>query len=80
ALTKGEHGGVFAYGDVLQFTREHQGETLFCAFNLSDTPSLHGMPPGNWLTIGYELGGATPSPDFKLHLGPWQVCLAIKQD
>lgn len=80
ALTKGEHGGVFAYGDVLQFTREHQGETLFCAFNLSDTPSLHGMPPGNWLTIGYDLGGATPSPDFKLHLGPWQVCLAIKQD
>lgn len=80
SLIKGEHGGVFAYGDVLQFTRQHGDETLFCAFNLSDTPSLHGMPPGDWVTIGHELGGATPSPDFKLHLGPWQVCLALKQD
>lgn len=80
ALVKGEHDGVFAYGDVLQFIRRHEEETIFCAFNLSDTPSLHGMPAGDWLTIGYELGGATPSPDYKLHLGPWQVCLALRQD
>ncbi|MBW4710682.1 alpha-glucosidase family protein [Roseobacter sp. YSTF-M11] len=80
ALVKGDHGGVFAHGDVLEFTREYQGQTLFCAFNLSDTPSLHGMPAGDWVTIGHELGGATPSPDYKLHLGPWQACLALKQE
>jgi alpha-glucosidase len=80
ALVKGSHAGVFADGDVLHFTRCHEGETLFCAFNLSDTPSAHEMPEGNWLPIGHELGGATPSSDEKLHLGPWQVCLALKQD
>ncbi|MGC3936879.1 alpha-amylase family glycosyl hydrolase [Roseobacter sp. EG26] len=78
ALIKGDHGGVTADGDVLHFTRSHEGQTLYCAFNLSDTPSLHDMPSGNWMTIGHELGGATPSPDFKLHLGPWQACLALK--
>ena len=80
ALVKGAQIGLEAQADVLHFTREHDGETLFCAFNLSDTPSQHDMPAGDWRTIAQELGGATPSADFKLHLGPWQVCIAVKQD
>ncbi|TMM54158.1 alpha-amylase family glycosyl hydrolase [Sulfitobacter sabulilitoris] len=79
ALRKGDHDGVFAYGDVLHFTRTHQGETLFCAFNLSDTPSVHGLPAGRWDTIGQDIGCANPSPDGRLHLGPWQACIAIKR-
>ncbi|WP_282062236.1 alpha-amylase family glycosyl hydrolase [Roseobacter litoralis] len=80
ALTKGSHGGVHANGDVLHFTREHDGQTLYCAFNMSDTPSLHQMPKGTWQVIGQELGSASASPQGQLHFGPWQVCLAKKQD
>ncbi len=80
ALAKGTDAGVFAYADVLHFTRTHGDQSIYCAFNLSDTPSLHGMPAGDWIPIGAELGGAVPSPDFKLHLGPWQPCLALKRD
>lgn len=80
ALTKGAHGGVCADGQVLHFTRRHQGQTLYCAFNLSGTPLSHDMPTGDWVSIGQELGGATPSIDHTLHLEPWQACLAVKQD
>ena len=76
ALRHGTHDGVFAYGDVLHFTRVADGETLFCAFNMSDTPSMHALPPGEWETIAQELGGGSPGPENRLHLGPWQVCIA----
>ncbi|MFQ6548189.1 alpha-glucosidase family protein [Aestuariibius sp. 2305UL40-4] len=79
ALLHGRHEGIFAYGDILAFTRTYEDQTIFCAFNLSDTPSVHGMPAGDWMTIGSELGGAAPTPDYRLHLGPWQPCLALKR-
>ena len=79
ALVKGSHDGVKAAGDVLYFTRSHKDQTLFCAFNLSDTPSAFALPEGNWQTIGAELGAASLGPDGKLHLGPWQPCLALRQ-
>lgn len=78
ALIKGAHDKVVATGDVLHFTRQHDTETIFCAFNLSDTPATHELPAGNWVTIGAELGSTSPGPDGKLHLGPWQVALALK--
>ncbi|WP_295317593.1 alpha-amylase family glycosyl hydrolase [Roseobacter sp.] len=80
ALRHGSHNGVFAYGDVLHFTRRSAEQTLFCAFNMSDTPSMHALPPGDWETIGAELGGARPGAENRLHLGPWQVCIAGKTD
>ena len=78
ALVKGAHDKVVAHGSVLQFTRSHEDEVIFCAFNLSDTPVSHDLPEGNWLNIGSELGSIAPGPDGKLHLGPWQVALALK--
>ena len=78
ALVKGAHDKVVAHGSVLQFTRSHEDEVIFCAFNLSDTPVSHDLPAGNWLNIGAELGSIAPGPDGKLHLGPWQVALALK--
>jgi alpha-glucosidase len=80
ALVKGTQSNVRATSDVLELIRADDGQTMYCAFNLSDTPSSHEMPAGQWRTVGYELGGATPSPDSKLHLGPWQACIAIRQD
>ncbi len=79
ALTKGAHEDVQAEGDIIRFTRTHEGQTIFCAFNLSDTPSTCALPEGNWIPIGAELGSAGPMPDGKMHLGPWQPCLALKQ-
>jgi len=62
---------------VVYFTRRHEGEEIFCAFNMSDTPSEFAVPHGGWQIIGEELGGARISADGHLHLGPWQPFLAV---
>ena len=80
ALTRGDHDGVKVSGEVVHFMRSDASETLFCAVNLSDTPSDCPMPSGRWLSIGGELGSAHPSADGILHLGPWQCCFALLQD
>ncbi len=77
-LIKGTHAGLAATDEVLQFTRSHGGQEIFCAFNLSDTPSTIDMPAGNWIPVGAELGSTGPAQDGRLHLGPWQPCFAIK--
>ena len=79
ALAKGGHDGVRHAGDVLYFTRSDGAQEIFCAFNLSDTPSDFALPGGTWVQIGAELGSASPSADGKLHLGPWQPCLALRR-
>ncbi|MGR3492712.1 MAG: alpha-glucosidase [Shimia sp.] len=79
ALTKGDMSPMKADGVALSFTRTHPDETIFCAFNLSDTPEVIEVPGGDWHTIGAELGSIAPGPDHKLHLGPWQATIAIKQ-
>jgi alpha-glucosidase len=77
-LSKGSASDVRFEGDVVYFTRTQGTETIFCAFNLSDTPSALGMPKGRWAHIGSDLGSAVVSDDGKLHLGPWQPALAQK--
>ncbi len=76
-LAKGEHDGVKVVGDVIYFTRFDATTKLFCAFNMSDTPSEFTPPAGNWQVIGEELGSAHVSSDGKLHLGPWQPFFAV---
>ncbi|NSX55475.1 alpha glucosidase [Sulfitobacter sp. 1151] len=79
ALIKGKQSKVSVLGDVLYFTRTHANEEIFCAFNLSDTPSDFELPKGKWQQIGAELGSAGVSADGKLHLGPWQPHLALRK-
>ncbi|SFR50585.1 alpha-amylase family glycosyl hydrolase [Litoreibacter janthinus] len=79
ALMKGAHSGFRAEGDVLSFKRSHEDQTIFCAFNLSDTPSTVDMPTGDWVAIGAELGSTGAAADGKLHLGPWQPCFALQR-
>ncbi len=79
-LKKGGQKDVVARGDTISFVRSFRGEEIFCAFNLSDTPSELEMAPGKWTHIGTELGSATVSADGKLHLGPWQPCLALRRN
>ncbi|WP_106744376.1 alpha-glucosidase [Yoonia maritima] len=80
ALSQGSHDKLRAKGDVIYFTRTGGEQTIFCAFNVSETPSDFDLPDGNWTPIGAELGSAHVSADGRLHLGPWQVCLALKTD
>ncbi|WP_425597712.1 alpha-amylase family glycosyl hydrolase [Thalassorhabdomicrobium marinisediminis] len=76
ALASGGHDGVKAEGDIVYFTRHLDGRRIFCAFNLSDTPSEFCPPEGTWQAIGHELGSAELSADGNLHLGPWQPFIA----
>jgi alpha-glucosidase len=78
ALAKGDHGRVASTGTILHFTRSFEGTTIFCAFNLSDQPATMALPDGHWSQIGLELGSAGPQADGRLHLGPWQPCLAFE--
>ncbi|WP_415919779.1 alpha-glucosidase [Tateyamaria sp. SN6-1] len=78
ALIKGDHSAVQADGTILYFTRMHGDETIYCAFNLSDEPAKHVLPDGNWMTIGSELGSIAAADDKTVHLGPWQMALALK--
>ncbi len=80
ALMKGVHDGVKHLGDVVYFTRCHEDQEIFCAFNVSNSPSDLSLPEGEWLPIGAELGSAHVSADGQLHLGPWQTCLALRCD
>ncbi|SFR17090.1 alpha-amylase family glycosyl hydrolase [Poseidonocella sedimentorum] len=78
ALMQGTMEDVRHEGDILTFLRKDAGEEIFCAFNLSDTPSQVALPEGDWQVIGVELGSAAPTPEGGLHLGPWQPCLALR--
>ncbi len=78
ALQCGEHADLAAVGDVVHFRRMNRAENILCVFNVSDSPSDFELPAGDWKPIGAELGSANTSADGRLHLGPWQACLAIK--
>ncbi len=74
ALRQGLQQDLRASGDVLSFTRQHEAETLFCAFNLSDTAAQLTMPAGTWAPI-------TQAPEAvsgQEGLGPWQFAILRK--
>ncbi len=60
--------------DQLRFIRQEGGTRMFCAFNLSGTPSKAELPPGTW-TFCKDAPFAGMSQD----LGPWQACFAIEE-
>ena len=76
-LAKGTHSTLTDTDGVLHFTREYDGETMLCAFNLTDNVKDFALPPGKWGAIGTDLGaadlGATTTK-----LGAWQPLLAKK--
>ncbi|MDC0116231.1 alpha-amylase family glycosyl hydrolase [Octadecabacter sp.] len=86
ALAKGDHDGVQASGDVVQFTRTHDDAAIFCAFNLGCCDATIALPAGKWVSIGASVGGASlneASLDGSgvrsgdtLELAPWQACIA----
>ena len=78
ALTKGTASTVRASANVVSFTRTHENETIFCAFNLGDTPAIVDLPEGAWAQIGADLGSCPITDGGKLQMEPWQPALARK--
>jgi alpha-glucosidase len=74
ALVKGSQSPVTATGEVLHFERRVPGQTLFCAFNLSNAPAKLELPEGEWEQIGTEIGGEVRQQNGKIFLAPWQPC------
>nr|WP_018689501.1 alpha-glucosidase [Ahrensia kielensis] len=79
ALEIGGHDKLKNDGDVVSFERHLDNQVILCAFNVSETPSDFALPSGDWQPIGMELGSAQISEDGLIHLGPWQICLRVKQ-
>lgn len=77
-LQVGDMSDMQATDEVLRFMRTEGDSTVFCAFNLGDSPRQIRLPTGQWQPIGRELGAAALSPDGAVSLSPWQACLAIK--
>lgn len=80
ALRKGAQSPLEAERSVIRFTRSDARETVFVAINLSDNPAEIAMPEGVWMQIGSELNSAKASPGGRVHLGPWQPCLALRRE
>lgn len=80
ALSVGEHGDLRHDGSVVTFFRKVEGQTLLCAFNLSETACQFKMPEGNWTALGGELGGIQSVNGDTVNMGPWQVFIGQKKD
>ena len=48
ALIKGDLSHISAVDGVLRFQRSHEGQVLFCAFNMTDDVRRVPMPEGKW--------------------------------
>ncbi len=78
-LKKGAASPMEVNGNILSFTRNLGDITIFCAFNVSDTPTEMAIPEGDWHGIGGELGSAHVGSDGKVHLGPWQPFMTLRK-
>ncbi|WP_341368110.1 alpha-amylase family glycosyl hydrolase [Yoonia sp. BS5-3] len=77
-LAKGHHRDLRHEGDLVSFVRHDDQQTIFCAFNMSDSAADLSLPTGQWDNAGNTIGGVAPIGG-KITLGPWQVCIAAKQ-
>jgi alpha-glucosidase len=75
ALVKGDMHLLPRHEQVLAHVREHEGQRVLCAFNLSDAPATLALPQG--LSPVEALGGSgaagTQLEADALHFEPWGV-------
>ena len=76
ALAKGSQTPVVANGNVASFIREHDGEKIFCAFNISDQAETIALPQGGLENIASQLMGAAMPTGSKIELDAWQYIIA----
>lgn len=85
ALAVGERGGELIYmtgvvTDVLAFTREVEGNKVFCLFNLSDAPSqvIYTVAAGGDWTDALTADRVTIAPGSETTLAPWEYRIYTK--
>ena len=76
ALVAGELGELSAHGDVVSFSREEAGATLFCAFNLGAETARVELPTGKWAALDAS-GFEADTEGRTLVLPPWQAYFAV---
>ncbi len=64
-LRTGTMTDIAAAGAVAKFLRKGR-DTIFCAFNLDETPASVSLPEGRWDAIGTDLGGIAPQASMTL--------------
>ena len=77
---KGSMAGVSADGNILNFCRNYESRSIFCAFNIGDTSEFTKLPSGSWAPIGEELETGLIGANGKIKLDPWQACFARRID
>ncbi len=75
-LIKGAQTQPVVEGDVVSFTREHNGQKLFCAFNLGAGKASVQLPDGEWHLIAEELGACNTCDGKSAELDANQVLIA----
>jgi alpha-glucosidase len=78
AFASGTQTGMQVTENALTFIRSDLNETLFCAFNLSETPCEVTLPTGVWSQVGQEIGTGSMANN-KFTLGPWQSAFSRKE-
>lgn len=71
ALRHGDQLHMQAQADLLSFQRVSDDETLFCAFNLGDSPATLKLPKGRWSSVATDLAGVSAAGT----LAPWAFCV-----
>ena len=79
-LVKGSQSAPEVTGEVVSFIREHEGQRVFCAFNLGNTEASATFPSGEWQLIGSELGACAAHTNGVANLKANQALLAIESD
>jgi len=77
-LVKGAQSAPHVDGEVVSFVRDHDGQEIFCAFNLGETQSSVQLPKGNWNLVGKELGNCVSEQGGKASLNAYQALVATK--
>jgi len=71
ALRRGSITVLDAEPPLLVYTRDHEGETLFCAFNMSPEPAEYPLPAGYRLTNAGAPGSDAIEEGATLKFGPF---------
>ncbi|MGR3501438.1 beta-galactosidase BglA [Pseudaestuariivita sp.] len=79
ALVKGAMDIIRADDDMLIFVRQHAGDRVLCAFNLSNKSQPVDWPEGRW-QIAQGAPFERPDDGRTALLGPWQAVFATDAD
>ncbi len=77
-LVKGSQTNPVVNGSVVSFLREHDGQHMFCAFNLGDVEAKVEIPNGQWQLLGKDLGACNTVKENEAVLSANQALIATQ--